>query len=134
MGAWGTGNFENDTALDWVYELEQTSDLSLVERAIADVVHEDDYLDADLGCIGLAAAEVLAALRGKPARDLPEEVAAWLGANQLTPDQKLVKEALVAVDEIRNDAQSELKELWEEESELLLEWHAVLDDLSLRLS
>jgi hypothetical protein len=134
MGAWGLGNFENDTALDWVYELEQTSDLGLVERAISDVVHCDDYLDADLGCIGLAAAEVLAALKGKPPKDSPDKVAAWVAANPLAPDQKLVEESLTAIDKIRNGEESELKQLWEEDSELLAQWHAVLDDLVKRLS
>ena len=66
MGAWGTGNFENDTALDWVWSLEESKDLSLVEDAISDVLNSGDCLDADLGCAGLAAAEVVAALRNKP--------------------------------------------------------------------
>jgi hypothetical protein len=141
MGAWGYGNFENDTALDWIWELEKTSDLGLVERAISDVVNCDDYLDADLGCVGLAAAEVVAALMGKPPKDLPEEASAWIQAHQLVPAQELVQASLAAIDKVRNQEQSELKELWEEEeeeeeeeeAELLTEWHAVLYDLSLRL-
>jgi hypothetical protein len=133
MGAWGYGSFENDTALDWVAELEATNDLGLVERAISEVIHSDGYLDADLGCIALAAAEVVAATKGKPAQDLPGEASAWIQTHQLIATQDLVQASLAAVDRVRNDEDSELKELWEEDEENLTEWHAVLDDLNLRL-
>jgi len=61
MGAWGAGNFENDAALDWVWDLRESTGLEMVENAIADVLNCGDYLDADVGCIGLAAAEVVLA-------------------------------------------------------------------------
>jgi len=41
MGAWGTGNFDNDTALDWVYDLEDREDLSLVVDTIDAVLQEE---------------------------------------------------------------------------------------------
>jgi hypothetical protein len=34
MGAWGIGNFDNDDASDWVYELEEVEDMSLVEATL----------------------------------------------------------------------------------------------------
>lgn len=34
MGAWGTGSFQNDSALDWADDLEQQGDLGLVEEAL----------------------------------------------------------------------------------------------------
>lgn len=133
MGAWGAGNFESDTALDWVWELEKSSDLSPVENAISDVLHCGETLDADAGCIGLAAAEVVAALRHKPLDGLPEEVAAWVQARRLIPSDVLVKDCLSAIAKIRNDDSSELKELWEEDGSILAEWHSVLNDLIARL-
>jgi hypothetical protein len=133
MGAWGAGNFENDTALDWVWELERSSDLSTVENAISDVLNQGEYLDADTGCIGLAAAEVVAALRHKPLDRLPDEVSAWVRTHSLNPSDALVNDSLAAVAKIRNDDSSELKELWEEDETILAEWHSVLDDLIARL-
>ncbi|MGD8627285.1 MAG: DUF4259 domain-containing protein [Anaerolineae bacterium] len=133
MGAWGAGSFENDTALDWVWALEESSDLRLVEEAIWDVLHCGDDLDADVGSVGLAAAEVTAALRGKPVAGLPEEVAEWVGNYRNDPGDTLVADCLAAVDRIRNDDASELKELWEEDDELAPAWHSVLDDLATRL-
>jgi hypothetical protein len=133
MGAWGAGSFENDTALDWVWDLQESTDLGAIEAAISDVLDSDDYLDADVGCIGLAAAEVIAALRGKPADDLPEEVSQWAASQEVVPNETLVRDCLAAVDKIRNDDISELKELWEEDEDLPTEWHVVLDDLTARL-
>ena len=133
MGAWGAGNFENDTALDWVRGLAESNDLSLVEVAISDVLNSSDYLDADLGCTGLAAAEVVAALRNKPVDDLPEDVSKWVETHRVAPSQGLVKDCLAAIDKIRNDETSELKELWEEDEDVATEWYSVLDDLVARL-
>jgi hypothetical protein len=39
MGARGAGNLGNDTALDWVRALEQSTGLGPVERAISQVLH-----------------------------------------------------------------------------------------------
>jgi len=134
MGAWGAGNFENDTALDWVWDLEGADDLSPVEAAIAGVLAGDEeYLDADAGSMGLAAAEVVAALRKRPPDDLPAEVSAWVEAHPLEPGADLVRDCLAAVAKIRDDEASELRELWAEEEELLAEWHGAVDDLVARL-
>jgi hypothetical protein len=133
MGAWGTGNFENDTALDWVWDLEGSTDLGVVKAAISDVLNCGDYLDSDIGCAGLAAAEVVAALRNRPMDGLPEEVSQWVETHKLVPSDTLVKDCLVAVDKIRNDDISELKELWEEGGDPPTEWHSVLDSLAARL-
>jgi hypothetical protein len=133
MGAWGAGCFENDTALDWVWELADSDDLILVEGAVADVLDATDYLDADVACIGLAAADAVAALGGSPAEDLPDEVARWVEAQSAAPPETLVQDCLAAVDMIRRSKTSELKELWEEDEAVVTEWHAVLDDLVMRL-
>jgi hypothetical protein len=34
MGAWGYGNFENDTVLDWIEELLETQDINLLSESI----------------------------------------------------------------------------------------------------
>ena len=133
MGAWGAGNFENDTALDWVLALDESEGLSVVGQAIAEVLEVDDYLDADVACIGLAAAEVVAALRDQPPDELPEEVSRWVQVQEITPSDELVNDSLAAIEKIRNDDGSELRELWEEDDDPPMEWYAVLDDLVARL-
>ena len=71
MGAWGIGHFDNDAAGDWMLELEDAGSLAPVVDAFDEVDASLDYLDADIGSIALAAAETVAAMIGKPAKDLP---------------------------------------------------------------
>ncbi len=116
MGAWGHSAFENDDALDWLYELEESSGLDLVVATLTEVSQEGDYLEAPESSMGLAAAEVVAALNGQPAEDLPENVAEWCAALGEAADQDLVALAASAVRIVAGG--SELKELWEEADNL----------------
>lgn len=135
MGAWGTGIFDSDSALDAVIEILETDDLSLVEQFIREVVEyqdaEDDYVDAFIAEYGLAAAEVVAALSGKPG-DLPDDLQEWLEGKD-TPSPELRKLAHTAVSIALND--SELQELWEDADESdYTAWQAGVNDLLARLS
>jgi len=91
MGAWGAGNFENDDALDWLAVL-QAEGLQAAGGAIQDVLTlADDYLEATTCCAALAAAEVIAALRGRPASRLPDELVEWLGRVSGDPGEELTR-------------------------------------------
>lgn len=111
MGAWGAGTFENDSALDWVAELEKTSDLELIRSTFADTF-EEEYLDADEGTCALAAAEVVAAMAGHPGT-IPDGVKAWIDRVdvELTPTD--IALALRSAERVRAH-DSELVELWSE--------------------
>jgi len=56
MGAWGVKTFENDDSSDWLYDLEESNDLSVIEAALNE--GGSDYIEAPEGCNILAAAEV----------------------------------------------------------------------------
>ena len=62
MGAWGCGSFENDDAVDWVYEFE-SSGVAAVASALEHVssIAEDEYLEAPEASAAIAAAEIVAA-------------------------------------------------------------------------
>ena len=127
MGAWGAGNFENDDALDWLAVL-QAEGLPAAGAAIQDVLTlADDYLEAPTCCAALAAAEVIAALRGRPASRLLDELVEWLGRVSGDPGEELTTNARNAVDAIRRS--SELRELWEDDEE----WKQEVDGLYARL-
>ncbi len=131
MGAWGYGNFENDDALDWIYELEEASDTSAIVAALARVTDESaDYLEAPECCNALAAAEVVAALNGKAASSLPDEVTTWI-KGKAKPESALLAMTKRAVGAVLGD--SELKELWEE-TEHYDVWRQTVEDLKVRLS
>ncbi len=130
MGAWGTGNFDNDDALDWIATLEEQG---LLAAGVA--IHEvlslaDDYLEAPTCCAALAAAEVVAALRGRRAAELPRELEAWLDGAPDDPGAELTRNARLAVEAILR--RSELRELWGESDEGAT-WERVVMDLRQRL-
>jgi hypothetical protein len=130
MGAWGAGSFENDDAMDWIAELEDEG-LIVAGAALQEIIEvADEYLEAPACSAALAAAEVVAALRGHPAADLPEEVAAWIAAHPGDPGEDLVAVARRAVDAIAAD--SELAELWGESADQA-GWQSAVTDLQTRL-
>ena len=114
MGAWGLKTFENDDAGDWVFDLEETSDLSLVESTLFG--WSADYLESpDVSCI-LAAVEIVKALQKGIDEDLPEDVKKWVFKHQHLDATNLVSQAVRSIDRILGE-ESELKELWEETNE-----------------
>jgi len=131
MGAWGAGVFENDDAGDWVWELEDDDDMSVLHEALAAAVDTplDEPIDAGEASNALAAAEIVAAARGHHGAELPSEAREWIGRNARLVDARTVVLATAAVERVAIN--SELKELWEEaESD---EWSLVVSDLLERL-
>jgi hypothetical protein len=117
MGAWGAGNFDNDTALDWVFELEESDDLSLVEQTI-DAIFDDEYIEAFTAEEALVAIEVLARLQGNFTEDdsYAEDVNKWVKEHPQEVPQSLKEKAKKALTIILSD-NSELKDLWQETKE-----------------
>ena len=132
-GGWDTGSFDNDDALDWVWELSESHDLSVVENTLEEAVNASGYLEAPTGSRAIAAAEVVAALRGRARSELPSEVEAWVKTHKLAVGSDLVKTARNAISAVRNSESSELAQLWSESEELADIWQADLEDLLERL-
>ena len=129
MGAWGYGSFDNDDAADWVWELEHAGDYEVVRPVLEAVAERDDHLEAPTCCEAIAAAEVVAAGRGRPLAKLPEDATRWL-EGRAAPDDAFVQLARRAVAAIL--AKSELREVWQESSGLDA-WRERMDDLAARL-
>lgn len=135
MGAWDVGSFDNDTACDWAYELHAAEDLAMVQNAIeAVLVHEMDYLEADVASEALAACEVVARLQGNwgEKSDHSAAVDDWVDHHPMTPPSDLVKHALEAIDRILGNA-SELRELWDESRDSS-KWRAAVAELRERVA
>lgn len=131
MGAWDATSFGNDTANDWAYDLEECADLSYIEATLQQVLDAgDDYLDADIATEAIAAAEVLAWLRGRPTPvdAYTEKIADWVSAHPIEPPAVLIQKALLALDRVQQEP-SELPELWEGDPD----WTAAIADLRSRL-
>ena len=132
MGAWGSGSFENDDASDWVADFCDDPDKELISDALSAVAEIDigEYLEAPDCSVGLAAAEVVAALKGSPNPDMPDDAKQCVSKLKIKADPGMVSLALKAVERIKTN--SELKELWDE-SENPAEWYAAVGNLEARL-
>ena len=132
-GAWDAGPFDNDDALDWVWELTDSDDLSAVEMAIDGVFESPGYIEAPTASMAIAAAEVLAALAGKPAESLPDEVTSWVESNDLEVSKAMTDKARKAIKLVMDGESSELAQLWGDAPELASAWRASLESLMQRL-
>jgi hypothetical protein len=131
MGAWGTGTFDNDEAMDWAFELEESKDFSIVESTLKIITSaEPGAIDTYDASVGLAAGEVVAALLGFETDDLPEEVKDWLDGKP-EPPANLVALAQRAVEAVKKH--SALRAYWEEAGSLD-EWTEAVEDLESRLT
>ena len=132
-GAWGMGPFENDDALDWVWELEESTDFSVIEAALRPATSSGSYIEAPSGSYAIAAAEVVAALMGNPAENLPSEISSWVATQEMKPGSNLIEWAKSAVTNVLSIEESELSQLWSEAGPGYDEWRDGLADLLKRL-
>jgi hypothetical protein len=125
-------SFENDAALDWLADLEESNGLDLVVESL-ETPREDGYLDADVGVTAIAAAEVVAALVDRPSASLPDGALEWVAQYASDSHSALVPKAIAVIGEVLG-TNSELRELWEENEEDFPTWESTLLDLKARLA
>ena len=122
MGAWGPGNFENDSALDWLGQ--DDLDVAHVTRALRADGDSDECEHA------LAAAELVAAWNGHAVAELPRAAEAFLERRRGGPKPELIARACECVAAIAAD--SELLALWKDDGNPA-PWKAAQQDLLERL-
>lgn len=145
MSIWGPGPFNNDDGTDWFADLRDTPKLQSIRQAIQEVSDTEHigYLEVTDGAEVVAAAEVLAELLGSPGDDpvfdeelkeLAEVLKQELKRESKRDIQKLVKQAIEALEIVLNDAEnSELRQMWEEQSAEMPAWTAAMTTLQQRL-
>lgn len=90
--------FENDDALDWLFDLEAAEDATLVRAALDPPTGRDT--DPVSVARLIAAAEVVAAALGRPADDLPGAATVWVATHRRhigIADATLAVDALAVV-------------------------------------
>jgi hypothetical protein len=128
-GAWSHQSFGNDGALDWVIDFVKTPTEAFVRETLSLVPGQ--MVDAAKGESIIAAAEVVAASLGRPAPDLPKDVAEVVARSRdrfrglATP----AHEAVTAV----FGRKSELRWNWRESAALLAKWEGSVNGLRKRL-
>jgi hypothetical protein len=113
MGAWGYGPFENDGAWDCVGALPE-DDLAAVaaglERAMAEVVANDEYIENPEAQGAVAAAVLIANRLGAPVAN--DRIAALLASRPFEATDDLRALALRTLDRLREPEINEWHELW----------------------
>ena len=131
MGASGYSAFENDDAMDWLAELEDAEDASVLEDAFDAILEVGEaYVEIPEASVAIAAAEVVAALLGRAVTSLPEVAIEWV-QKQGGVQSTIVERARSAVNRVSED--SELQEVWEDSGNYD-SWKAAVDDLLGRLA
>lgn len=131
MGAWGYRNFENDSALDWVYLLQKHDDHGFIIDALKLINSQNNAaLVEPAPTNAIAAAEVIAAILGRPSEDCPASVKTWIEDKSPMP-LPIVAQAIQAIQTIQLD--SSLKRLWRYQEDLEA-WERVLRNLLSRLN
>ena len=125
MGTWGYKHFENDDAADFVQQLEEEGIIKIYEAILyVSGLPETEYLEAPECQQALAAMEYVAAAKGNPSPDFPEEARKWMKEKNvediLEGETKAGYLSHVDITEVslkaieRIETNSELQELWEE--------------------
>lgn len=131
MGAWDVGFFENDDAMDWLALLEEEG-ASAIEAAFAAALDgPPEYLERDVGASALAAAAVVAALRGRPGSGLPREAGVWVATHAGAATAQVAERARRALDRAADPERSEVAELWRDSGDDA--WLRAVADLRSRL-
>lgn len=131
-GAWESGSFDNDDALDWASQCARSKGASLILTTL-NAALVDGYLEAPECSAAIAAAEVVAAANDKAISSLPREVGVWLEQQQRLEIAKLAPLATKAVSRILYGPQSELQELWQENKKDFPAWRNHMLSLIVRL-
>lgn len=142
MGAWGISTFENDGALDWIGDfLESPSESRIIQTFAPQARSTKTGFFAKLfgarstplveefeGEEVLAAAEVVAIMKGQPPSQIPEDLE---GLPVIRISKETVALAIRAIDSVLDS--SNLKDCWEETDEYS-SWRDTVLDIRRRLS
>lgn len=130
MGAWGEKSFDNDHALDWLWELEEPRvEVQLVDLFTHVIKAPRGELSVSDGEEALAGAEVVAAAGGCPPVNLPKDCAQAAGWIK-TLNIELIEKAAATVDRV--EADSGLRDAWEDSGETR-GWRDAVQELRERL-
>jgi hypothetical protein len=137
MGAWGYNHFENDTAYDFMSDVEESGDPKEVIRETLEAAASSEYLDSDGGCCVIVSATYLDSQMNGTRFTTPESeeqlpVDTFAQRNPGVNLRDLKEIAAAALSRVMG-VDSELKDLWEEADEYD-EWKSEVSSLLNRIT
>lgn len=138
MGAWGTGYFEDDAALDFMANVEESSDPKRILTKAFDAAIKGEYIESHEGsAVIVAAAYVDAQTNGTKfsaeGGDAPLQVDTFRVRNPTQDFSDLKQKAVNALSKIVGE-NSEINELWAENDEDYPAWKYGVQQLIRRLA
>ena len=118
MGQWGESMFESDGVLDFLTEFHNSKDFTLIENAVNNVLESEDYLDVDDCYNVIAAAEIVAAIKGHKSAEFPHHLDFTVTNFEEKINDKLIKTIKKALKKVLTQEDSELFELWDDPDSL----------------
>ena len=134
MGTWGLGIFDNDAAADFASTVADGGGIDALQETIDRVLAAgDSYLEASDAQEALAAADIVARLRGSPGQTsaYSEDVDSWITSSGAVASDALARNAKQVIARVLAEP-SELLEEWAG-SEEFEGWKHAVDDLARRL-
>ncbi|HEX4789288.1 MAG TPA: DUF4259 domain-containing protein [Actinospica sp.] len=114
MGTWHVGPFDNDVAMDFFDEIEETPDDQVLEKlskVLTAVAERPGRVELNEGHLAVAAAGLIAAGRSRSAATGNPSVDEWLGRHRPAVDKAATRIALSALDRV-SGPDSEWMDLW----------------------
>lgn len=114
MGTWHVGPFDNDVAMDFFDEIEETPDDQVPKKlseVLSAVAERPGRVELDEGHLAVAAAGLVAAGRSRSAATGNPSVDEWLSRHRPYTDQECARVALAALDKVCGP-ESEWMALW----------------------
>lgn len=131
MGAWGIGNFENDSANDWLYEFEENPTKDFLEKTL-DTIFKEEYLDSDVAMEVLASIETITLIMENSKENKEELENIDFESIRNSFDKLLFDKSVKCINRILEENNNELYELWKE-TELFEDWKNTVLDLKMRM-
>lgn len=130
MGTWAVGSFESDTALDWLTELYESDNFSLVRAALTG---DFERAEPSSAVKAVAAADLVACSLGHPPLELKRRgLVEWTQQHLEVFTPELLELARGAVRTIKSN--SKLRDTWKSRDGSVNEaWLASIADLERRL-
>lgn len=111
MGAWKEGPFDNDTAHDWLWELQECSDATFLIKTL-EQAYESEILDSPECEQIVAAATLVNAASFEKLSNIPKAAKDWIRKRGFVPDRALVDVSITALAMVLKN--SELLNLYRE--------------------
>jgi len=135
MGAWGPGIFDDDTAYDYIEEIENAENPKDVFIKAFETAMDTDYLEYDdCHAVTVSASYIDSIINGtKPRVDAADEnFYPFIEKHKMLDVMHLKANAVKALEIVMSD-NSELNELWSDNAELYPKWRGNIQDLIDRL-